>query len=1121
MRTVEVFVGLTFLFFTCATIEVEWACRDRYLWIHVTSRWMVRFEAVDHNGVHAISAQVASRCGYTISTFKADGYTTFRASYYSCFTRVHDDQSFTFKINVMLSDGGSDWIIRPVSALCSGLRWIHREIVCEEDYMEVNVQREGSCEAQPGQTRHEWQAALSQAQKMVSSASELMFLQGDGQLTSMSIMESMSRGYSLTLTAKRAVLRSPYKAAEAQLVTVDGVPMEVVRVSLFYKQQLMVMIIDMSMACTVNSSSFDGTQLVWDIPRVLRPLLEEHVSFKHLDHSLGVEGVMLDEPSAAARGFRLAQQEHLVQILVPFGAEGGYRKSLVVDNMYKEKFMISLLYEHLFSVTYQDGSSVDTKHRIHRVLDTPLLCRPPFSLDQTATDEQVFIIYLGNIPRDVILEEVYINGKNKLLETNERETVITPVVHLNGSRAYKLQTPFSEAVVQRMYVGESVVQYSIDVNFTLTIMPQKDSYYHHTFVTAQVFSAFPPEITAQCSDRGILFSVVTPPQDESLWEVGVDNEPLTSQLAAQRGYKLLRDGHKTILLVPVFSIGYTYEDINLSNFHGTFKLVLRNARTLEVQTSTAKRCLFKTEDMIVCSTDGTMTVVTTPRSTWPTMQPEGTSLLDRTCRPKQIDISRVLFEFKLDSCGTRTSVGDSFVVYENEILHDRQLFADGRTFISRDSQFKLTVRCFYPLSGIDRLTADRVFKSETPGFGSTKVFGSLTDSINPDPTHDCSRQLPGTAPNGQPEPVEDPNQPRDAKRVEPIPDVTPWLKPRPSNLITIPEGQNQQFHIKFNLPQFNRHIAAPSGKYMYNDSVASLSSDRISKVDELMSDVNRVKGSSLLHHWLPLDQISFMKPTEHSRNRKKEPSERQQPYSPSRRLVNYHLEKRPGYTPEIHYEHPVLQIPSGFIQTPIKVDNHSVNNISNVTIVDIKPQETGSIERKFEVQNIRVKPPRRLTSENLSPKATLSPRYSPFLDSGPMVANSKKHQTPKLPEHTNLFLQQEKQQQQRVVQHMANTPYSGGKPLTLKKDIQISSRPTLGHDLRFLQSDHMSGKVPAINFPIKSSKALNTERNIGSTRSFVGPDGTGLDLKTTGVHDCHGVSGQYLASIHRGIVRAA
>ena len=31
---------------------------------------------------------------------------------------------------------------------------------------------------------------------------------------------------------------------------------------------------------------------------------------------------------------------------------------------------------------------------------------------------------------------------------------------------------------------------------------------------------------------------------------------------------------------------------------------------------------------------------------------------------------------------------DSFMAYENEILYDRQLFADGAALISRDSKFK-------------------------------------------------------------------------------------------------------------------------------------------------------------------------------------------------------------------------------------------------------------------------------------------------------------------------------------------------------------------------------------------------------------------------------------------------
>lgn len=41
---------------------------------------------------------------------------------------------------------------------------------------------------------------------------------------------------------------------------------------------------------------------------------------------MGVEGRLLDEPTATARGITVAQQKGRVQIRVPFGAEGGYGK---------------------------------------------------------------------------------------------------------------------------------------------------------------------------------------------------------------------------------------------------------------------------------------------------------------------------------------------------------------------------------------------------------------------------------------------------------------------------------------------------------------------------------------------------------------------------------------------------------------------------------------------------------------------------------------------------------------------------------------------------------------------------------------------------------------------------
>uniref|UniRef100_A0A3P8TN29 ZP domain-containing protein n=1 Tax=Amphiprion percula TaxID=161767 RepID=A0A3P8TN29_AMPPE len=617
---------------------VQSECRDRYLWIHVASGQTPRFEAVDGTEVHSIGEQLASRCGYTISIFKMDGYTTFRASYYSCFTQNQNDEVFTFRFNVLVSDRGGRWTSQSVSAVCPGLTWTHREIICEEDYMEVRAN--STIEIRCTSIVHLQLFHNTAAQKTASLTWQLMFRRSDGQVSSMSVTEAQRWGYSLTTTAQRVVLRSPYKQPHAE-VTMVGNHEWKSTVSLFFKQKLVMPM--MHLLIHPDTGSFDGDRLLWDIPRVLTPLVGEGARFESRSFSLGVESVLLDEPTMTSRGFNMVQRGGMIQISVPFGAEGGYRKSLVVNNMYKEAYTIFLLYEHVFSLLYEDGSNIDTRHRMLRVLDTPLVCRPPFSLNRKTVDGgKEFNVYLGNIPTDVILEDVWINGKRlPMSETSQQGFNISPVVHTNGSRSYEFRLPFEDENVHWMvsrscFTSYGVVEYSIDINFTLTILPQRNSYNYHTFITARVFN--------RCKYI-ILFSTV-----------GIDHEPLTQQLVAQRGYRLYNDSHRSTLEVPVFSVGYTYEEINLSNFYATFKLLLRDSKSLEVQTSTSKRCLFRTEDMIVCSADGTMTVVTTPSSTWPTVQPEKTTLLDPTCKPKETDRARALFEFKLDSCGTRAMV---------------------------------------------------------------------------------------------------------------------------------------------------------------------------------------------------------------------------------------------------------------------------------------------------------------------------------------------------------------------------------------------------------------------------------------------------------------------------------
>lgn len=63
----------------------------------------------------------------------------------------------------------------------------------------------------------------------------------------------------------------------------------------------------------------------------------------------------------------------------------------------------------------------------------------------------MFSVYLGNIPADVMLEDIWINGKQLMMSTSaERGYSISPVVHANGSRAYTLQLPFEDAIVNWM-----------------------------------------------------------------------------------------------------------------------------------------------------------------------------------------------------------------------------------------------------------------------------------------------------------------------------------------------------------------------------------------------------------------------------------------------------------------------------------------------------------------------------------------------------------------------------------------------------------------------------------------------------------------------------------------------
>lgn len=108
-----------------------------------------------------------------------------------------------------------------------------------------------------------------------------------------------------------------------------------------------------------------------------------------------------------------------------------------------------------------------------------------------------------------------------------------------------------------------------------------------------------------------------------------------------------------------------------------------------------------------------MAVVADLTKAKPSAFPSKTTLLDKTCTPSEVDEKRVLFEFSLNSCGTRfqvlaetgflqpvmvltlkylcnlfLQVTNGFLTYENEILFEETFIPGEKPVITRDSAYR-------------------------------------------------------------------------------------------------------------------------------------------------------------------------------------------------------------------------------------------------------------------------------------------------------------------------------------------------------------------------------------------------------------------------------------------------
>ncbi|XP_036404337.1 uncharacterized protein LOC118791163 [Megalops cyprinoides] len=634
-------------------------------------------------------------------------------------TPMLGDAEFTLNYQIVKLDETGKQTKYPSQISCKlNSGWKPREVHCEENYIEVSVRR-NIFRLSQSPLSEEWDTVLSGEMKL--SECQVLIRRSNGTI-SLSVEEARSQGYVVAATPHRIVFRSPYNKPWAEIQMVDDIEVETIGATVVFRQNWALVMIETTPACAMNAGTFNGSRVGWTVPRVMQPLTRSPSQFEDKAVLMGVDGQVVDTATMKALDYRLDIDGPHVTLSVPFGAGGGLYESHVIENQYNSRYTVLFYLQHLWT----DDMFEETEHRSFKLVGTPYIPSMPFTVDQTNHEERTFTVYLGIFPFDVALVALTLNGEPfTVAGAIQSGYPITEVPHANGTHAYILRVPFKDPIVPKMYLGDGILQYSLDINFTLNIMPQEEPYYHPVSVVAELKDSFPADFSGVCTETGITFKMAHQNWGY-LWEVGIGHHPLTPELAAKHGYIMQNDGQSLTLEVPLFTIGYVYEDINLRQFFGSFEVVSRDTKTLKIAKRVVKRCLFQTNELIVCGPGGLVTVVISMTATLPRVDPRRTTLLDETCKPRENDDTRALFAFQVNSCGTRVMVDTNYVTYENEVVFNRELIPANRTVITRDSEFRLTVLCYYPTPDTIRLLTDRKFlqEPEAPGVGSIIATGS-------------------------------------------------------------------------------------------------------------------------------------------------------------------------------------------------------------------------------------------------------------------------------------------------------------------------------------------------------------------------------------------------------------
>ncbi|XP_034018728.1 uncharacterized protein LOC117503579 [Thalassophryne amazonica] len=651
--------------------------------------------AVVNNSTVIITSSLASQCGFSVVSDRL-GSTVIYASVLNCFSMNVDDKSFKTMLNLRLYGSQIDEVYQ-VAKTCRYSDWSSREIVCSHNYMEVSVKRavvDDYIQAEPrflGTKQNSGDRRRAAEKTPIDAGfkiSTVVFFLPEDRTQKMRLSDAQRRGYGLTNTPTRLVVRSPMEARETYTQMVSGVPMTVLSTSVLFQKRWLATQIDTTAACPLVEGSvfFTPSMICWYLPKCIDPLVSSdfHLSEVHM----GIKGERLDAAEMASRQYSLSIYDVHITVEIPIGAAGGYLKSYFEAGQYFTSYTIEPMLELLWTEDEED-----TRYKVFLPVTTPLLRHHLKVLDDTVPEEQVFKMVLGSLAPDVVL--VNITFPNEILsvaDCNIRGFNVQEHMSYNGSKVFTLQVPFTDRVVRTMKDAAFTIYY-LDLTFGLLVLPEQVLFSHTSYIEAKLASQVAPSISGSCDHENFYITVKYGTHGLNFQTV-LGKRPLTQSLAED--YNFMENGTHFSLSVPMSAPVVSNEAIELSSIRSRLDVVLKSPHTNKALKAFSLACSF-VATLTECYPNGTITALAVKLESVPSLNPAELTLRDPNCGPSYSDDRFAYFVFTASTCGTTRRFLANSMLYENEISLPDELEVQ-RDPNSKEPFYELKISCYYDIN---------------------------------------------------------------------------------------------------------------------------------------------------------------------------------------------------------------------------------------------------------------------------------------------------------------------------------------------------------------------------------------------------------------------------------------